>query len=280
MTDNNSRHNLSFGNFLRFWRQVHHLNQEQLADLLGSSARHISRLENGRVHPSLEMVVNICQTLALNNRDSNHLLISAGYIPRNPQEDVHASKYRWLRHAMKRTLRALDPYPSALLDSVGNLLLVNRAWVGFYAQVVGQHRLQVAVNHFDLLFDIYAKLPQDERWQDAISLILMNMQQQVLLTNNLALKAKLDQLSNRREIPSDWAQRAAKLEPMASFRLQLPLGDNDLQYFFSVSQTAGATGPAAYASEPRLTVNTLHPENENLDMHRFAETELSHPLAC
>ena len=87
----------------------------------------------------------------------------------------------------------------------------------------------------------------------------------------------LDRLMTSPNVPEDWRQRAAKLEPMASYRLQLEF-NGELQSFFSVNQTVGAMGPSAYVSEPNLTVNTLYPEDESLDLSSLIEGRLEHPL--
>ena len=66
---------------------------------------------------------------------------------------------------------------------------------------------------------------------------------------------------------------------MASFRVQVEF-EGSLQPFFNVSQTVGAMGPTAYVSEPQLTVNTLYPEDEDIDLSSLVAGELTHPLLC
>ena len=77
-------------------------------------------------------------------------------------------------------------------------------------------------------------------------------------------------------MPDDWQQRAARTEPMASFRVQLNV-EGALRRFFSVSTMAGALGPNAFVSEPRLTITTLYPE-EDLDLASMQDDGVSHPL--
>ncbi len=125
-----------FARLLKFWRGVYRLSQEELAHRLDSSPRHISRLENGRVHPSKAMVESISSKLSMGERDSSHLLIAAGFSPRVKKVDFNSPDLRWLRKAMMLTLRALDPYPATLTDGASNILMVNRGWVGLYGAVV------------------------------------------------------------------------------------------------------------------------------------------------
>jgi DNA-binding XRE family transcriptional regulator len=268
---------LPFGRLLKFWRAVHHLSQEELAHSLGSSTRHISRMENGRVHPSKAMAEGIAKELSLGERDTLHLFMSAGFTGVPKKVDFHAPELKWLRKVMGLTLQALDPYPSALLDHVGNILMVNRGWVGFYQSVAPKENLATIKNHFEFLFSGEGGRNALSEWEETLSMILMALQQSVLMSGDKTVQELLDRLVKSPNAPKDWQQLAAKLEPMTSYRLQVELNDA-LQKFFSVSQTVGALGPNAFVSEPYLTVNTLYPANETLDLSTLIEGELTHPL--
>ena len=270
---------LPFGHFLKFWRGVHHLSQEVLADRVGSSPRHISRLENGSSRPSETMVSEIATALKLGQRDSNYLLLSAGYSTSEQHQDFNSPDLKWLRKAMILTLRALDPYPASLMDGLGNLLMVNRGWVGFYRNTAAVRSLDQVNNHYDFLFSRHGAGNIIRGLEDTLSVILMSLKQGVMLENHqhdegLAL---LDRLENHPSIPEDWCQRGAKLEPMASFKVQVEM-NGALKRFYTVSQVVGARGPAAYVSEPQLHINTLYPEDETLDLSSLIAGELSHPL--
>lgn len=267
---------LPFGNLLKFWRGVYGLSQEELAYAIDSSPRHISRMENGHVHPSMEMVNKVAQKLGLLERDTHHLLIAAGFITQPTKVDFRSAELKWLRKAMKLTLRALDPYPSVLINSSGEILMVNNGWVNFYTPMVGDQALALVTNHFDFLFSLHNKQPPSGALQDALSLILMSMQQEVLLRPDADIQALLERLMCTAAVPADWARRAAQLAPMASFRIELEI-EGKLQRFFSVSQTVGALGPNAYVSEPRLTVNTLYPEDDDAVPPPSVTQHVHHP---
>lgn len=270
-------HELAFSRFIKFWRTVHGLSQEELAFRLDSSPRHISRMENGSSRPSESMVEEISRVLELGKRDSNHMLISAGYAPPEERLNFHAPNMKWLRTAMTRTLRALDPYPATLADSSSNFLMVNRGWVGFYRKQVAVDVLDTYSNHYDFLFSRQAAGHILSDWENTLSVILMSLQQRALFTNDAADLALQSRLASHPNVPDDWQQRAARLEPMASFRVQIEM-DGCLQQFFSVSSEVGILGPAAYGSEPDLTINTLYPSDESLDLSALIEDELKHPL--
>jgi len=268
---------LAFGRFLKFWRGVHGVSQEELAHRLESSPRHISRLENGSSRPSESIIEDIALAINLKTRDRNHLRISAGYSPREDKVDFHAAELKWLRKAMNLTLKAMDPYPAALLDNGNNILMVNRAWVGFYQATIPAAKLQSVSNHYDFLFSRQGAGTLLTGWEDTLSMIVMSMKQATLLSNSDEERELLETFIQNPNVPKDWAQRASRLEPMASFRVQAEF-QGKLEKFYSVNQIIGALGPAAYISEPKLTLSTLYPEDEALDMSSIISEELKHPL--
>jgi len=265
----------AFGRFLKFWRKVHNINQEALAFKLNSSARHISRLENGSSRASESLIKDIAQVLSLGERDSNHLLIAAGYAAEPKTVDFNNSNLKWLRNAMMLNLKALDPHPAVLLDSSANILMVNKAWLSFYHQQNAD--IDNVTNLFDFLFNLQDSSQNNSTQQDTLSVILMSLQQQALFSNNeqdYDLQQRLEKSAN---VPNDWQQRAAKLEPMASFRTQATI-NGIKRTFYSVNSTVGALGPTAYASAPQLTINTLFPEDDSFNLSIFIEDDIKHPL--
>lgn len=280
MTDTSTQPTFkAFGRFLRFWRQVHNMSQEQLAERLGSSPRHISRLENGGSQPSESITQEIAKVFDLGDRDRNHLRIAAGFSVQENPIDFNAPNMRWLRKAMSMTLNALNPYPTTLSDSSGKLLMVNKAWVNFYKHQISKEDLDNISNSYDFLFSGIGTGTHTTGFKDTLALILMALKQNALLSDSAKDVAAFEHYLSYPSAPKDWQQRAAKLEPMASFRIQIPYNGN-LQRFYSVSQTVGALGPAAYLAEPRLTISSIYPENESIDLGALAEQECDHPLLC
>jgi len=256
---------------------VHQVSQEELAHRLDSSPRHISRLESGSSRPSESIIEDIAKALVLRDRDRNHMRIAAGYFPQQQKVDFHSPDLKWLRKAMMLTLRAMDPYPATLMDSASNILMVNKAWVGFYQKNIPVDKLNKVNNHFDFLFSSDVAGSITSGWEDTLSMILMALQQSAFLSNDPAEMALMERFLQHPNVPENWELRASDLEPMASFRVQAKF-DGHFQRFFSVSQTVGACGPTAYVSEPHLTINTLYPEDEGIDLSPLIKADLCHPL--
>lgn len=267
----------SFGQFLKFWRGVHQLSQEELAHRIESSPRHISRLENGSSRPSQSMVEQLAAALNLGRRDQSHLMLAAGYAPVEPVQDFHSPEMKWLRKAMVMKLQSLDPYPASVIDSAANILMVNRGWLSFYSKLLSPDELADIRNFYDFLFDSRLAGEAVSDWSDTLSLVVMSIQQSVLLYNRPEDRATLERLLASESLPADWRQRAAAVEPMASFRVEISVG-GQRQRFFSVSTMVGALGPTAFVSEPRLTVSVLYPEEAGLELQSFLDPNVSHPL--
>ncbi|MDG1485098.1 MAG: helix-turn-helix domain-containing protein [Porticoccaceae bacterium] len=266
-----------FGRFLKFWRGVHSLSQEQLADLINSSPRHISRLENGSSRPSQTIATDIAEALHLGQRDTNHLLIAAGFLPSNAELDFHAPELRWLRNTMTMSLKALDPYPAIVVNESNDILMVNRGWVGLFNQTISKAILDRVSNNFEFLFSRQGAGTFVSGWEDTLSVILMSLEQRALFSNDPSDHDMRDRLAKHENVPADWRQRAARLEPMSSFRMQINL-NGELKKFFSVHSTVSTLGPSAFLSGPSININTLYPEDEQLDLAQFCNSELSHPL--
>jgi transcriptional regulator with XRE-family HTH domain len=252
-----------FGELLRFWREIRGFSQESLAFEASSSTRHISRMENGKAMPSFAMIENLARVMELGNRDAAYLFLAAGHVP--PAEPVafEDSKYRWLRKAMTRTLRALDPNPSVLMDSFGTILMVNEAWASFcFDSMVDLSGGMAAItNYHDFLFTCQSFKDAQDLRMNSLSLILMAIKQESVLTGDVRYEALLERLMAYPEVPFGWKQRAANLEPMSSYRVQFEQNSQLVRYY-NVSQSVSAMGPVSFVAEPRLIITTLFAEDE------------------
>ena len=265
-----------FGELLRFWREIRGLSQEALAFEADSSPRHISRMENGKAMPSIAMIQNLAHVLELGDRDAGYLYLAAGQVPPAVTVEFGGPKYGWLRKAMTRTLKALDPHPSVLMDRFGTILMVNKAWAAFHFDDLGQGGMSSITNYNDFLFTCQSFKDAQDLRMNSLSLILMAIKQESVLTKDPAYEALLERLVAYPEVPYGWKQRAANLEPMSSFRVQFEQNSKLIRYF-NVSQTVSAMGPVSFVAEPRLIITTLFAEDEAQEPN-LPKTIPEHPL--
>ncbi len=266
-----------FGRLLRFWRSVRKISQEELADQVGVSSRQISRVENGSSRPSEALIEDIARALKILERDHNHLRFAAGYTPIEETVDVLAPEMKWFRKAMTLVLKANDPFPSVLLNGPGDIFMVNRAWVSFYQTTVSPQTLNKVTNHWEFLVSSDGIGPYLEGWENTLSVIYMSLMQSALLYPSDSWDRILETLRSHPNLPADWAERATTMAPMASYRIKVPY-NGELQEFLCVNQVVGALGPTVYLSEPKLSINTLYPQDDNLVMELSENHELKHPL--
>lgn len=266
-----------FGELLRFWREIRDFSQESLAFEADASTRHISRMENGKSMPSFAMIENLAQVLELGNRDAAYLFLAAGHVPPAKEVEFGDAKYRWLRKAMTRTLKALDPNPSVLMDSFGTILMVNKAWASFSFDGEEEKGGMASIsNYHDFLFTCQSFKDAQDLRMNSLSLILMAIKQESVLTGDPQYDALLERLMAYPEVPFGWKERAANLEPMSSYRVQFEQ-DAELVRYYNVSQSVSAMGPVSFVAEPRLIITTLFAEDEKREPV-LPDTIPAHPL--
>lgn len=112
---------------LRSFRERQRISQLELALRLGISQRHVSFVENGRSHPSRELLVFWLQALATPLSERNRLLMAAGYAPAFSNHRLTDPAMQSVRAALSQLLSSRDPQPALVLDSHWNVLQLNRA---------------------------------------------------------------------------------------------------------------------------------------------------------
>jgi transcriptional regulator with XRE-family HTH domain len=123
------------GELLRQWRHRRGLSQLDLAIAADVSARHVSLVETGKSKPSADMVLRLADQLHVPLRDRNRLLLAAGFAPRYFERPLDASAMSAAHDAVRRVLRAHEPYPALVFDRRWNILMTNRAVGPFFAHV-------------------------------------------------------------------------------------------------------------------------------------------------
>ena len=123
------------GELLRQWRQRRGLSQLDLAVAADVSARHVSLVETGRSRPSADMIQRLADQLHVPLRERNRLLLAAGFAPRYAERPLDDDALSAARDAVRRVLRAHEPYPAVVFDRRWNIVMTNRAVDPFFAQV-------------------------------------------------------------------------------------------------------------------------------------------------
>lgn len=244
--------------------------QESLALALGSSPRHISRMENGRVRPSVEMVHRLAEHFGLRPPDTHQLLFAAGYAALPESVSFDDPRLRWTRKGAAHALAAFEPHPAVIMDGAAQIQMANRGWldlVGPALPAVGPFSIAL---HFDVLLGRVPDEARPRNWEDMRSALVMSLQQEATLSGEPAQQALVDELVVRHALPADWARRALAVEPLSTFVVPLRVG-GEVRWYTHLSVDVGPRGPTSPLATPRLLLMALLPRTS-------ASDESDHPL--
>ena len=253
MSTTTLRPNLA-GILLREWRERRRLSQLDLANLAGTSSRHLSYVETGRSRPSAEMVLRLAEALDVPLGDRNGILLAAGHAPMYSDSRRDAEATRQLLEVLDLALAAHDPWPALVLDAHFDLVAGNRA-VELLMGLVDADLLDPPVNlvramlHPRGLSRYVTNMPQ---WR-------AHMLRQV--RRHAAVAPSDDLAALLREIeayPADGDAGDGRGGPTFALPLELDLGDGPLRFYSTVA-TFGTPLDVA-ASE--LAIETFLPADE------------------
>jgi len=184
----------AFASRLVWWRKRRGLSQLQLALAADCSQRHISFLELGRTNPSREMVLRLSTTLDMPLRQSNELLLAAGYAPVWTEADLGAQSLAPVGEALGYMLRQQEPYPAVVVDRRWNLLRANQGAVALVEFLVGPLAPGASVNLADALVAPDILRPYLTNWADVVRFFLRSVQADAAADATAGTAALLDRL--------------------------------------------------------------------------------------
>src|SRR3954447_4327898 len=117
----------SGGLLLREWRERRRLTQLDLANLAGTSSRHLSFVETGRSRPSREMVLRLAEALDVPLAERNQILLASGHAPEYDDARSSPASTRQLLDMLDLVLAAHEPWPALVLDAQFDVVAANPA---------------------------------------------------------------------------------------------------------------------------------------------------------
>jgi len=216
------------GDHLRQWRQRRRMSQLDLACEAEISARHLSFLETGRATPSREMILHLCEQLAIPARERNVLLVAAGYAPVFPERSLDDPGLAIARAAIDQVLEGHRPYPAFAIDRRWNIVLSNNALPGLYEGVAAD-LMRPLVNAMRLSLHPQGLAPRIANLAEWRGHLLERLRQQIDLTADRAL---IDLMRELEAYPAPRPARRAGAEgPGMVVPLQVRIGDGLLSFF-------------------------------------------------
>lgn len=166
----------AFPSRLIWWRKHRGLSQLQLALAAGCSQRHVSFLELGRTRPSREMVMRLAETMTLPLRQSNELLLAAGFAPAWQESRLDDAALAPVRLALDHILDQQEPFPAVVVDRRWNLLQANRGAAALVEFLAGPIEPGSSVNLADALAAPDVLRPFLANWPEVVCYFLRSVE--------------------------------------------------------------------------------------------------------
>ena len=248
----------SFGDHLRTWRQQRHLSQLELADEADISTRHVSFMETGRTNPSRDMVLRLCERLAVPLRERNALLVAAGYAPMYRERALDDPALAAARQAVELVLKGHEPCPAIALDRCWNVVATNRAAQALLSAHVAPELLAPPVNVFRLSLHPEGLAPRIANLAQWRAHLFERLRQQIQATADPALIALQAEL---REYPEPPGAQSTVL-PGEMLGVVMPFCFESRHGMLSLISTTTIFGTPVDVTLQELAVESFFPADE------------------
>jgi transcriptional regulator with XRE-family HTH domain len=212
-----------FGVHLRRARLAQKRSQEELAEIAGISARHMSFIETGRSRPSRDVVLRLGDALEMSANERNALLRLAGFAPAFAPADLAPAEQVLALDAVSKLLDAQGVIPAVASDSLGNILEMNGAARRLFS-IAGDKPVVAGDNIFELFFSDTATRAAITNWREVAPALLHHLEQEALIAPNRAEAGRL--IARIRRLAGPEIEPSGAELPI--FRFEIRSGDRHL----------------------------------------------------
>jgi transcriptional regulator with XRE-family HTH domain len=223
------------------------------------SVKHLSFLENNRANPSREMVLRLASTLQMSLKVQNALLVAAGYSPNFHCHNFDHPSMANVRIALKRILDQQEPYPAMVMDVFGEQLMVNQGALSMISYFIAPEIMLKYANAYELYLAKDGLLPFVKNWQDAASSLLVQLQSEVILSQDATGQKLLNKILNWEHIPSDWHHRINNETVGPMFVFEMEKEHTQLKFFTTLT----TFGTPQDVNLQQLRIECFFPTDEN-----------------
>jgi transcriptional regulator with XRE-family HTH domain len=220
---------------LSWWRRKRGLSQLQLAMNAACSQRHISFLELGRTKPSRDMVMRLSGALDLPLRQSNELLLAAGYAPAWAETNLDAARLAPIREALDHILAQQEPYPAVVVDRRWNLLQANKGAAAMVTFLVGPIEPGAAINLADALVGPDVLRPHLTNWSEVVRYFVRSVEVDAVADATPETAALLDRLLGYKDVRATFAQLPHAGSETPVLPMHFEKGDTKLRLFTTIA---------------------------------------------
>jgi len=225
----------TFPSRLAWWRKRRALSQLQLALSAGVSQRHVSFLELGRTKPSREMVLRLAAALDMPLRQSNELMLSAGFAPAWTETALDAAALAPIKSALDHMLRQQEPYPAVVIDRRWNLLQANRGAVAMVEFLVGPLAPGAAVNLADALVGPDTLRPHLRNWTEVVWYFVRSVEADAAADGLVETTALLERLMGYKGVRAALSLALGKADGGPVLAMQFRKRDTALRLFTTIA---------------------------------------------
>lgn len=225
----------AFPSRLVWWRRRRGFSQLQLAMAADCSQRHISFLELGRTKPSREMVLRLAAALDLPLRQSNALLLAAGYAPVWTETELDAQTLAPIRNALDYMLTQQEPFPAVVVDRRWNVLQANKGAIALVEFLVGPVAPGAALNLADALVAPDVLRPHLSNWAEIVRYFLRSVEADAAADGTAETADLLERLMSYDGVRSVISAAAPLATEGPVLAMHFHKGGTDLQLFTTIA---------------------------------------------
>lgn len=225
----------AFPQRLVWWRKRRGLSQLELAMAAACSQRHVSFLELGRTRPSREMVLRLAAALDLPLRQSNELLLAAGFAPVWAETDLGAEALAAVRSALDYILAQQEPFPAVVVDRRWNLLQANKGAVALVEHLVGPIAPGKPINLADALVAPDVLRPHLTNWPEVVSYFVRSVAADAAADGTVETAALLERLLGYEGVRAVTAQAAPPAADGPVLAMHFEKGRTRLSLFTTIA---------------------------------------------
>lgn len=224
-----------FGVLLREWRATRRLSQLDLALEAEISSRHLSYIETGKAQPSRDMVERLAAALGMPLRESNALLVAAGYAPKYRETALSTPEMAPLERAVELILEQQEPYPALVTNRHWDVLRINRAAARLF-QVL-RDGAPVHPNVLHQVFDPGDVRPLIANWEEVAGELIRHLHEEIAAAPSDARARRLrDEVLAYPGVPEGWRTRQPLAAPLPILTTAFRKGDLELRFFSSLTR--------------------------------------------
>lgn len=248
----------SFPSRLTDFRKRRGLSQLQLASSAACSQRHISFLELGRTQPSREMVQRLSVALALSLRQSNDLLLAAGFAPIWSENPYRAEALAPIRQALDFMLEQQEPYPAVVVDRRWNLLQANTGAVAMVEFLVGPLNPGEEINLADALVGPNVLRPHLTNWPEVVAYFVRSVEADAAADATVETLALRDRLLSYPDVQASLATPSGEAEAAPVLPMRFAKGPVSLDLFTTIT----TLGMSQDVTLQELRIESFFPMND------------------